>query len=74
MPLRPGMDRSRRVGVIFSFIVSFFPPDQLPVGSPALYVGPVVLGIVLFGGIPLIIHHVRRGTWATPPEVKLAVR
>jgi len=62
------------VGVIFSFIVSFFPPDQLPVGSPALYVGLVVLGIVLFGGIPLIIHHVRRGTWATPPEVKLAVR
>jgi putative glutamate/gamma-aminobutyrate antiporter len=62
------------VGVIFSFIVSFFPPDQLPVGSPALYVGLVVLGIVLFGGIPLIIHHVRRGTWATPPEVKLAIR
>lgn len=62
------------VGVIFSFVVSFFPPDQLPVGSPALYVGLVVLGIVLFGGIPLIIHHVRRGTWATPPEVKLAVR
>ena len=26
------------VGVFFSFLVAFFPPDQLPVGSPGLYV------------------------------------
>ncbi len=51
-------------GVLFSFVVSFFPPDQLPVGSPALYTGLVVLGIVVFAGIPLIIHHVRRSDWA----------
>jgi len=56
------------VGVGFSFVVSFFPPDQLPVGSPALYVALVVLGIVLFGGIPLIIHHVRRKDWAAPED------
>ena len=54
-------------GVAFSFIVAFFPPDQLPVGSPLLYTALVTFGIVLFAGIPLIIHHVRRSGWATAP-------
>jgi putative glutamate/gamma-aminobutyrate antiporter len=51
------------VGVIFSFIVSFVPPDQLPIGSPGLYVGLVVLGTVLFAAVPLIIHHMRKSSW-----------
>ncbi|MDB5832663.1 MAG: amino acid permease family protein [Caballeronia sp.] len=55
-------------GVVFSFVVSFFPPDQLPVGSPAMYIGLVTLGIVVFGGVPLIIHHVRRSSWAAPAD------
>ncbi|PXW26409.1 amino acid permease [Paraburkholderia caballeronis] len=58
-------------GVLFSFVVSFFPPDQLPVGSPLLYTGLVVLGIVVFAGIPLIIHHVRRSDWASVREAPL---
>lgn len=52
-------------GVMFSFIVSFFPPDQLPVGSPTMYTLLVVLGIVVFAGIPLIIHQMRDSKWAT---------
>jgi len=59
------------VGVVFSFVVSFFPPDQLPVGSPSMYVGLVISGIVIFAGIPLIIHQVRRSNWAAP-DSKLA--
>jgi amino acid transporter len=55
-------------GVVFSFVVSFFPPDQLPVGSPAMYIGLVTLGIVVFGGVPLIIHHLRRSNWAAPAD------
>jgi putative glutamate/gamma-aminobutyrate antiporter len=51
------------VGVLFSFLVAFFPPDQLPVGSPTLYVMLVVVGTVAFCGIPLIIHGLRRGDW-----------
>jgi amino acid transporter len=51
------------VGVLFSFLVAFFPPDQLPVGSPTLYVMLVVVGTVVFCGIPLIIHGLRRGQW-----------
>lgn len=36
-------------GVLFSFVASFFPPDQLPVGSPMLYTGLVALGIGVHG-------------------------
>jgi amino acid transporter len=55
-------------GVFFSFVVSFFPPDQLPVGSPAMYVGLVFFGIVLFAGVPMIIHHFRRRGWVKEGE------
>jgi len=46
-------------------------PDQWPVGSPLLYTGLVVLGIVVFAGIPLIIHHVRRSDWASARDTSL---
>jgi amino acid transporter len=57
------------VGLLFSFLVAFFPPDQLPVGSPALYVGLVIGGTVIFCGIPLIIHHFRRQDWVTQVQL-----
>ena len=52
------------VGVLFSFLVAFFPPDQLPVGSPVLYVTLVIVGTVVFCGIPLILHEIRRPNWS----------
>ena len=57
-------------GVAFSFLVGFFPPTQLPVGSPALYVGLVVGGTVLFTGLPLLIGMVKQSSWqaASPME------
>ena len=51
------------VGVLFSFVVAFFPPDQLPVGSPVMYVTLVIVGTVVFCGIPLILHQMRRPSW-----------
>lgn len=51
-------------GVLFSFLVAFFPPDQLPVGSPVLYVTLVIVGTVVFCGIPLILHEIRRPNWS----------
>lgn len=43
------------LAVLFSFAVTFFPPSQLPVGSPAMYTGLVVVGTVVFFSIPFII-------------------
>ena len=66
-------------GVVFAFIVGFFPPSQLPVGSPALYVGLVAGGTVLFTGLPLLIFGLKQPSWraarlssVTPIVVKAA--
>jgi amino acid transporter len=53
-------------GVAFAFVVSFFPPSQLPVGSPSLYVGLVVAGTLLFTGLPLVIGMLRQPSWRAP--------
>jgi glutamate:GABA antiporter len=50
-------------GVAFAFLVGFFPPTELPVGSPALYVGLVVAGTVVFTGLPLLIGMVKQASW-----------
>jgi putative glutamate/gamma-aminobutyrate antiporter len=50
-------------GVVFAFIVGFFPPSQLPVGSPALYVGLVVGGTILFTALPLLIGSLKQASW-----------
>ena len=54
------------IGVLFSFVVAFFPPDQLPVGSPSVYVGLVIVGTVVFCGIPLLMHGLRRPQGPAP--------
>ena len=43
------------LAVLFAFIVSFFPPSQLPVGSPLEYVGLVFGGTVIFTVLPFLI-------------------
>ena len=62
-------------GVVFAFVVGFFPPSQLPVGSPTLYVGLVVGGTVFFTGLPLLIGTLKQASWrsAKPPVAAPAV-
>lgn len=66
-------------GVAFSFLVGFFPPTQLPVGSPTLYVALVVGGTVVFTGLPLLIGLLKRSSWQAahaaprvPPAANIA--
>lgn len=85
---RPDLPRSYRVpggmiglwltagtglaAVAFALVVGFFPPDNLPVGNPALYVALVAGGMIVFIGAPLILHRLRRPGWVeragTPAE------
>lgn len=46
------------LAVLFSFAVTFFPPSQLPVGSPGFYTGLVITGTVIFFAIPFIISSI----------------
>lgn len=41
--------------VIFAFVVTFFPPSQLPIGSPATYTALVAGGTIVFFSIPFLI-------------------
>lgn len=51
------------LAVLFAFIVGFFPPTQLPMGSPTTYVILVASGLILFVSAPLIIHKFKKPSW-----------
>jgi amino acid transporter len=55
------------IGVLFSFLAAFVPPDQLPVGSPLAYTALVLIGTVVFCTMPLVIHQARRARRAGAP-------
>lgn len=54
------------VAVAFAFVVSFFPPSQMPISSPALYVGLVAGGVIVFSALPLIIYAFKKPSWRLP--------
>ncbi|MBT6116614.1 MAG: amino acid permease [Rhodospirillaceae bacterium] len=56
------------VAVTFAFVIGFFPPSQLPIGSPTLYVGLVAGGLVVFTGAPLVISHFKKPSWVPAPR------
>lgn len=49
--------------VLFAIVVGFFPPSQLTVGSPAFYIFFLIVGVIVFIGIPLVIHHYKKPGW-----------
>lgn len=51
------------LAVLFAFVVAFFPPSQLKIGSPEMYVGLVVGGLVVFIGLPLLIQAFKKPSW-----------
>ncbi len=55
--------------VLFAFIVAFFPPAVLKVGTPLLYVTLVIGGFVVFIGTPLLIHAKKKASWLNHPHV-----
>ncbi len=54
------------LGSLVAFLFSFIPPGQIPVGSPAVYVGILIVGTLVFAGIPLLIYSMRKPSWADP--------
>ena len=54
------------LGALLAFVLSFFPPSQIAVGSPTIYIGFLVAGNVLFVGLALIIYAIRRPPWKQP--------
>ncbi len=45
--------------------LGFIPPSELQVGTSLMYGGFLVGGIVVLGGAPLLIYHIRKPSWKT---------
>lgn len=54
------------LGSLMAFVFSFIPPDQISVGSPAVYVGILIGGAVVFVILPLVIYALRKPHWRDP--------
>ncbi len=46
-----------------ALVISYFPPDQIPVGSPNLWVGILIGGTLIGLIIPFIIYALRKPEW-----------
>ncbi len=51
------------LAVGFAFVVSFVPPNNLPIGNPSLYIGLVAGGFVVFCGLAFLIQKCKKASW-----------
>ncbi len=56
--------------VSYAFVIAFFPPVQLHVGTPLLYTGLVTGGLLLFCALPIIIHLMKKPRWLKHPDIQ----
>lgn len=49
--------------VLFAFVLAFVPPDQLPIGNSATYIGLVAGGAIIFTSAPIILERFRKPSW-----------
>jgi len=51
---------------VLAIIISFIPPSQISTGSPAVYIGFLLVGCAIFAGIPFIVYATHKKTWKAP--------
>ncbi|MBN2689754.1 MAG: amino acid permease [Gammaproteobacteria bacterium] len=56
--------------VLFALVMGFVPPTRLQIGTPTLYVTLVASGLIIFVGLPLIIHACKRESWLKHPNLQ----
>ncbi len=54
------------LGSLLAFVLSFIPPDQIPMGSPAVWYAVLFGGVALFVILPFVILHFRKPSWVDP--------
>lgn len=54
------------LGSLLAFILSFFPPDQIAMGSTKTWFAVLFGGVALFVILPFIIQAFRKPSWAAP--------
>ncbi len=51
------------LAVVFGLVLAFFPPSNLTIGNPTLYVALVAGGLILCVGSALVIHAFKKPAW-----------
>jgi len=51
------------VGAVTAMVFSFIPPKQISTGSPAIYVGILLVGCAVFAAIPFILYVFHKPSW-----------
>ena len=54
------------LGSLLAFVLSFFPPDQIPMGSTTVWYAVLFGGVFIFVVAPFIILHFRKPSWVDP--------
>lgn len=54
------------LGALIALVLSFIPPSQIATGSPAVYVGILILGTLVFFSIPFIVYAQKKKEWKDP--------
>ena len=54
------------LGALVAMFISFVPPAQISTGSPVVYVGIILLGVVVFVAFPFIVYAKRKPSWRDP--------
>lgn len=50
-------------GSLLALVLSFLPPDQIKVGSSAVWYSVLAIGYIVFVGIPLLIYSRKKSSW-----------
>lgn len=51
---------------VVAFVLSYFPPSQIPVGSPVIWVGLLIAGTAIGVAAPFVIYALRKPDWKNP--------
>ncbi len=51
------------LGSILAFVLSYFPPSQISIGNPDVWVGILVGGTIIFVLTPVVIYSLRNKSW-----------
>lgn len=54
------------LGAVIALVLSFIPPSQIATGSPAVYVGILIVGALVFFAIPFIVYSKKKKEWKDP--------
>ncbi|MDE6009314.1 MAG: APC family permease, partial [Muribaculaceae bacterium] len=54
------------LGALVALVISFVPPAQISTGSPVVYVGIILIGVVVFVAFPFIVYAKRKPSWRDP--------